>query len=125
MNHHKPCRCRRLRAGLFVAAVLVSETGPPADAADPPTATEFHVAVGGNDAWGGASAAPNAGRTDGPFATVTRARDAVRQVIAKGLDRDVRVVVHGGTHYLPGGLKLSHEDSGTAQFKVTYAAAPG
>ena len=32
--------------------------------------TAFHVATNGNDAWSGKMAAPNADKTDGPFATV-------------------------------------------------------
>ena len=47
----------------------------------------FFVATDGDDAWSGAVPEPNAGRTDGPFATLTRARDAVRELkLDSGLD---------------------------------------
>ena len=42
-------------------------------------ATTFHVAPNGRDNWSGTLAAPNAAGTDGPFATIARARDAVRR----------------------------------------------
>jgi hypothetical protein len=35
--------------------------------------TVFYVATNGNDAWSGRLAEPNAGKTDGPFATLERA----------------------------------------------------
>ena len=88
--------------------------------------TTFYVATGGNDQWSGTSAAANRARTDGPFATVQRARDAVRALRAKGpLTAPVRVLVRQGTYFLSEPLVLTPDDSGTAQFPITYAAAPG
>ncbi|MDD4019648.1 MAG: hypothetical protein PHV28_17095, partial [Kiritimatiellae bacterium] len=49
---------------------------PQADA--PKDGVTFYVSTKGNDAWSGGLPAPNRAGTDGPFATVTRARDAVR-----------------------------------------------
>lgn len=79
---------------------------------------EFHVAPNGNDA--------NPGTAERPFATLTRARDAVRALKAKGpLAGAVRVVVGGGNYALDGPLVLTAEDGGTAQAPVSYVAAPG
>ena len=39
----------------------------------------FYVATNGNDGWSGKLLEPNALKTDGPFATLGRARDAVRE----------------------------------------------
>ena len=39
---------------------------------------DFYVAPDGNDGWSGRSPKANADRTDGPFATLERARDAIR-----------------------------------------------
>src|SRR2546421_408808 len=47
--------------------------------AESPAGVTFHVAPNGNDSWSGKLAAPNADRTDGPFATPTHARDAARK----------------------------------------------
>lgn len=38
----------------------------------------IHVSPGGDDAWTGRLAAPNADRTDGPVASLERARDLLR-----------------------------------------------
>ena len=38
----------------------------------------FFVSKDGDDAWSGRLATPNAEKTDGPFATLAKAKDAVR-----------------------------------------------
>ncbi|HEY8505961.1 MAG TPA: right-handed parallel beta-helix repeat-containing protein [Gemmataceae bacterium] len=97
-------------AGLFA----VSLTPSPAPAADPPTPLTFHVAPDGDDR--------NPGTSDKPFATLRRARDAVR---AAKRDRPVTVQVADGTYRLSEPFVLAPEDSGTKDAPVTYAAAPG
>ncbi|MFH1743179.1 MAG: hypothetical protein ABIH23_29580 [bacterium] len=37
----------------------------------------FYVSTDGNDSWSGARPDPNRQKSDGPFATLDRARDAV------------------------------------------------
>src|SRR6058998_2957922 len=44
----------------------------------------FYVSPEGNDAWSGKLAATNVDKTDGPFATVGKARDTIRQLKAQG-----------------------------------------
>jgi len=86
----------------------------------------FYVAPNGNDTWSGRLAAPNAERTDGPFATLTRARDAIRELKAQGaLMQPVLVLVRGGTYRLSEPLVFTPEDSGTADTPITYTAYPG
>ncbi|HRR67609.1 MAG TPA: hypothetical protein P5063_08195, partial [Methanomassiliicoccales archaeon] len=46
-------------------------------------AVEVFVSPQGNDRWSGRLAAPNRSRTDGPFATLERARDAVRPFVGR------------------------------------------
>lgn len=61
----------------------------------------FFVATDGHDGWSGQLQAPNGAKTDGPFATLTRARDAIRELRAReGLDRRVTVLVRGGKYFL-------------------------
>ncbi|MCX6348370.1 MAG: hypothetical protein NTV79_02555, partial [Candidatus Aureabacteria bacterium] len=89
-------------------------------------AAGLYVSTNGNDTWSGRLAAPNAERTDGPFATVARARDAVRQMKAGDpLGAPVQVVIRGGTYLLNEPFQLGPADSGTAEFPITYAAYPG
>jgi len=77
-----------------------------------------YVSPHGNDNWSGQIAQPNGQRTDGPVATLERARDIVRQK-RSAPDRP-RVVVADGRYELAKPFTLSPEDSG-----VTYEAAPG
>ena len=75
----------------------------------------FFVSSFGNDAWSGLLAEPNADGTDGPFATLERARDAMRA------DPDIATTyVRDGTYYLSSTLDLTSADTG-----VTFAAYPG
>lgn len=93
---------------LLIAATL---NAVPADKAD------YYVATNGVDS--------NAGTLEAPFATVTAARDAIRGRISKGIDADVTVYLRGGTYVITGPLEFTGLDSGSKEFKITYAAYPG
>src|SRR5262245_43621721 len=80
-----------------------------------PAKADCYVAPNGND--------ENSGTLEQPFATLTRARDAVRRF--KSGDRpkaDMTVLVRGGTFVLKEPLAFGPEDSGTAEHRVVYAA---
>ena len=82
------------------------------------------VSPQGNDQWSGAIAEPNEG--DGPFATIERARNAVRALKRKGRTKaPVRIVLRGGTYFLDRPLVLGPQDSGDVECPVTYTAQPG
>ncbi len=85
----------------------------------------FFVATNGNDAWSGRAAEPNAETTDGPFATLARALDAVRGEKASGLKEPLTVMVRGGKYYLEETLVLGADDGGTQRSPVTFTAYPG
>ena len=87
-------------------------------------AGNLYVARDGNDRWSGHRAAPNARRTDGPFATLEGARDAVRALKKRG-----RLPAGGVTVWIRGGLyprtqtfALTAEDSGTPSAPIVYRA---
>ncbi len=84
----------------------------------------FHVAPEGNDHWSGTPAEPNATQTDGPFATVARARDAIRRIRQRdeGLKKPVVVTIRGGTYFLAEPLVFTPADSGTPECPITYRA---
>ena len=87
---------------------------------------EYYVATDGNDAWSGRLPRPNAERTDGPFATVSAARDTIRRSgRAGGRAGPLCVVLRGGTYRLSEPLVFTPEDSGTEQSPITYLAHPG
>jgi hypothetical protein len=75
----------------------------------------FYVSPVGNDSWSGTLAQPNSGRSDGPFATFERARNAVRDLRNEGRtpEKGITVAVRAGTYHLAKPFRLSSEDSGT------------
>jgi parallel beta-helix repeat protein len=106
---------------LLLSVLVVGVVGE-AQAALP---ADFFVAPGGNDHWSGKLAAPNAQRNDGPFASLTRAREAVRALKARGVHRPITVLIRGGTYYLQEVFQLGPQDSGSEGAPVIYAAYPG
>lgn len=81
----------------------------------------------GNDAWHGEFREPRADRTDGPLASLARARDVLRVLKAReGLPPGgATVEVAAGVYRLEKPLALSDEDSGTPAAPIVYRAAPG
>jgi parallel beta-helix repeat protein len=78
----------------------------------------LYVATNGNDAWSGTLANPNQNDTDGPFASLERARQAARLNLAGG--HRVTVCIRGGIYPLDVSLKLDSADSGTEQHPVVW-----
>ncbi|MHB8900367.1 MAG: right-handed parallel beta-helix repeat-containing protein, partial [Thermoguttaceae bacterium] len=104
----------RIRLSLAVLALFAAATAP---------AAELYVAPGGNDQWSGALPDPNAVGTDGPLATLGRARDVARARRAAG--EPVQVLLRGGTYVLQEPFVLEPQDSGTAEAPALFAACPG
>ncbi|MEP6671032.1 MAG: right-handed parallel beta-helix repeat-containing protein [Chthoniobacter sp.] len=84
--------------------------------------TDWYVAPNGDDAWSGKLPAPNAEKTDGPFAHLSQARDAVRDARKAGDTSAMTVQVRAGLYELSAGLKLDAQDSGTAEAPVVWRA---
>ncbi|MFH1266940.1 MAG: right-handed parallel beta-helix repeat-containing protein, partial [Planctomycetota bacterium] len=113
----------RLLTSCYGALLAMLSFGPaPATAA-----TELYVAVGGNDAWSGNLAEPNAEKTDGPFASLGKARDAIRALKNNGglPEGGVTVLVRGGLYELPETFQLAAVDSGSKTAPVVYRAYDG
>ncbi|MER3501778.1 MAG: hypothetical protein C4295_09995 [Candidatus Fervidibacterota bacterium] len=93
--------------------------------AQKPRTVVFYVAPNGNDAWSGRLASPNRTKTDGPFATLPRALDAVRELKRQHggtLRQPVTIYLRGGTYFLREPVTLTPEHSGTPQCPVTITA---
>jgi hypothetical protein len=91
-------------------------------------AAEFYVATNGNDAWSGLLPAPNTNGTDGPFATLEAAQNAIRSLkLASGLRvGGVRVNLRGGRYMRQSPFTLDgSSDSGTPTSPIVYQAYPG
>ena len=86
----------------------------------------FYVSTKGSDSWSGAISKPSKSNTDGPFATLEKAKTAVGELNAKGISQGgVRIVIEGGVYNLKSPFKLTSEDSGSKKSPVRWASAPG
>ena len=66
----------------------------------------------------------NPGTQDAPFATLQKARDAVR-AINSSMTSDINVYIRGGRYPLSQTLTFDQGDSGTNGYRVIYQAYPG
>ncbi len=73
---------------------------------------ELYVSTKGND--------KNLGTEAKPFATLNRARNAVRDLKSKD---SIEIVIRGGNYFLTEALVLKPEDSGTEKAPITWRAA--
>ncbi len=85
----------------------------------------FYVSTEGNEAWSGKMEEPNDGQSDGPFATLEQARDAIRKLKADGpLEQPIHVYIRGGRYEVQNPIIFSPQDSGTENSTITYSAYP-
>ena len=83
---------------------------------------QLYVSTEGNDGWTGRLDAPNKDKTDGPFATLGKAKSELRGLKQAGkLTGPVTVLLRGGRYHLSGPIVFGPKDS----WPVTYAAYPG
>ena len=81
----------------------------------------YHVAPDGRDSWSGRLARPNKARTNGPFATLGRARDALRQDRKAGaIPQGATVAVADGNYELAAPLVFEAADSGQIGAPIVY-----
>lgn len=85
---------------------------------------DFYVSTIGNDCWSGKLAEPNADKTDGPFATVKRAKQAVK-FFKHSLYRDIFIMIRGGEYKLSETEVFTADDSHYDSYKINYMAYPG
>lgn len=102
---------------LLASSIRCSAQTPMASNAD------FYVSPAGSDSWSGTLTEPNIQETDGPFATLERARDAVRD-LKKNTAKDIKVLLREGTYQLNETVVFGLEDSGEGTSTITYAAYP-
>ena len=134
-------RTRMFSAGILLLVLLVSNATPDGKLLRGEKWTkfdysaktaDFYVAANGDDDWSGKLAEPNAKKTDGPFASIRRAQEAVRQLknqvytpkndpIEKryigsnnvfGAGKDILVYIREGYYSLEEPLVFKPEDGG-------------
>ena len=112
---------RALTLAILLAGVSIQIS----NAADAGGVTVY-VATNGDDHWSGKLPAPNALRTDGPYASLAAARDGVRAFrTGQAPPARVTVMIRGGKYYLPDTVVFGAEHSGSQDGPITYQAYPG
>lgn len=85
----------------------------------------LYVAPNGNDAWSGRLPSPNRTKTDGPFATLQRALNEVKELkkqqVGK-LTKPVTIYLRGGIYFLSEPVTVTPEHSGTEKCQVVISA---
>ncbi|MSU64463.1 MAG: right-handed parallel beta-helix repeat-containing protein [Pedosphaera sp.] len=82
----------------------------------------FYVSREGDDRWSGRLPVMNADKTDGPFATLSKARDVLRDMKQAGrLHGAVTVMLRGGRYPISAPIVFGPEDS----WLITYTSYPG
>jgi hypothetical protein len=115
-----------VRLSFLPKGMAIESIGAPREGKSHPKEKTLFVSLDGDDAWTGKLAEPNAATTDGPFATLARARDEIRSMqTGKPLSRPVTVYVRGGFYPLGSTLVFLPQDSGADKCPITYASYPG
>ena len=114
----------RIAASILALAMIVC-TRPAAGNEPQSPVADFYVASNGTDTWSGKVSEPTVDKDDGPFATFSRARDAVRELKGQGIREDIVVQIRGGDYRLGETLVFGLEDSGEDDFTISYEAFPG
>lgn len=104
--------------GLFLVVYWGAAASAQSDAAD------FYVSTDGSDLWSGTLPNPDEQNGNGPFATLQRARDAVREQKNKSRGKAITVQIREGLYKLQETVVFSLEDSGAEEGQITYEAYP-
>ena len=108
----------RLIVAIAMTIAIAGLSRPVMAAAPLPTpANEYYVAPDGKDV--------NPGTKTAPFATLERARDAVRDLRKAAPAGGITVWLRGGTYAIKQTLEFTDADSGTAAAPIRYRACPG
>ncbi len=73
---------------------------------------QIYVSPDGSDDTGN-------GSLDAPYQTLDMAQEAVHNLVAKGLDSDVQVILRGGNYYLKNAIHIGPEDCDDT-YEITY-----
>jgi len=91
---------------------------------NPASALTLYVSPGGSDGWSGHLRTSNKTHSDGPFATLERARDEIRALKqrSKILNGPIIIELAGGSYELAQTFTLDARDTGTSQAPIEYRA---
>ena len=113
---------RQITMSLLGTLIICSLAAPAVHAAQ-----EFYVSLDGNDDWTGELPDPNTGNTDGPFATLGKARATIREIKSAGSlpYGGITVYIREGIYYRSETFTLDSQDSGTEDSPIVWSAYPG
>lgn len=113
---------RRMVIELMTSALLLLMGAAPYCRAE-----SLYISPQGKDSWSGKLPAPNQAGTDGPFATLEKARVAIRQQKKRGehAPSGITVWLRGGTYTRQDSFSLGPEDAGTADEPIIYRGYKG
>ena len=114
-----PIDCVWLTALLAIGCSAGPLRPTPEPGAPAPT---YFIAPNGNDLWSGELPAPNATNTDGPFATLERARDEIRTLrrTRQPSRHGVTIALRAGRYQRDRPFVLTSDDSGRAGAPIIY-----
>jgi len=84
--------------------------------------TVFYISPRGNDAWSGQLKAPNASKTDGPFASLDPLRHALKNLKSAG---SVKIYFRSGKYLFTKQVTLSKDDLSHSIRSLKFQAFPG
>ena len=111
---HPMCRCIFILLCFFSLSFLSVSTA---------MALAYYVSPNGNDKWSGITSEKSMFGANGPFATLERARTAIRELKQSGkfpVAGGVTVFIRAGIYPFAGTFKLDSQDGGTAESPVVY-----
>ncbi|MCF8369918.1 MAG: right-handed parallel beta-helix repeat-containing protein [Bacteroidales bacterium] len=87
----------------------------------------IYISPDGNDTWSGLVKTTNSGKTDGPLATIEKAKEKVREFIKKGQipEESVQVYLREGIYRIKKSIVFSSADSDLDGKSVIWSAYPG
>lgn len=87
---------------------------------------DFYVSKNGNDSWSGNFPEPNHDKTDGPFATLYCAKEAIRELrqAQSSVGETITVCIRAGVYPCSESFELNALDSGEKKSPVIWRAYP-
>ncbi len=119
------------RLSIFsIAFILINALVLRAAPLEPPLkpGLQLYVSTTGNDNWSGKLRRPNLFKTNGPFASLEGARDAIRKLKEESRlpEGNIIVEVQGGVYELSGTFELRSEDGGAnPDSRIIYQGQEG
>src|SRR5688500_7572872 len=96
--------------GIFVAGVMAWAVGSG-------EAAIFHVELKGDDGWSGTSAEQEGER--GPFRTLGRALEAVREMRGEKPEEEITIILGLGRHELKAPVEITEAEAGSGSLTIT------